>query len=122
MRFVVHEHFARTHHFDFRLEHAGVLKSWAIPKGPSTEPGVRRLAMQVEDHDLAFADFEGEIPEGQYGAGTIQVWDRGTYDLRTWTGERIEVTLHGSRLQGDFVLVRFRQRGEREWLMYKRSC
>lgn len=119
MRFVVHEHFARTHHFDFRLERAGVFKSWAVPKGPPTEPGVRRLAMQVEDHDLAFGDFEGEIPESEYGAGRIQIWDRGTYEVRTWTEERIEVVLHGTHLRGDFVLVRFRSKGEREWLLYK---
>lgn len=80
-RFVIQEHSARTLHFDFRLERDGVFKSWAIPKGLPERQGVRRLAIRVADHTLAFGDFEGTIPEGEYGAGNVEIWDRGTYEL-----------------------------------------
>jgi bifunctional non-homologous end joining protein LigD len=108
-------------HYDFRLERDGVFVSWAVPKGLPEEASVQRLAIRVEDHALAFGDFEGEIPEGQYGAGTIQVWDRGDYDLLAWSEERIEVRLHGQRYSGRYALVRFRRKGEREWLVSKTS-
>lgn len=88
-RFVVQEHHARTHHFDFRLEKDGVFKSWAVPKGLPTEPGVKRLAVEVEDHDLAFGDFEGTMPEGQYGGGAVTVWNRGEFTADEWLPDRI---------------------------------
>lgn len=117
-RFVVHEHHATRLHWDFRLEHDGVLKSWAIPKGPSMNPADKRLAIQVEDHSLEYGEFEGTIPEGRYGAGEVIIWDRGTFEPIGDLGEglhtgRIAFTLHGSRLTGEFSLVRL-SRGTRE--------
>lgn len=116
-RFVIQEHQARTHHFDFRLEKDGVLKSWAVPKGVPEAPGIRRLAIQVEDHPLEYGGFEGTIPSGQYGAGTVRIWDSGTYDLHEWTGDRIVFTLHGNHLRGTYSLLRFK--GENGWLLMK---
>jgi DNA ligase D-like protein (predicted 3'-phosphoesterase) len=120
VRFVVQEHYARSHHFDFRLEKDGVLKSWAVPKGLPERPGLKRLAVQVEDHPLDFGVFEGAIPEGEYGAGRITIWDRGTYELEEWTTDRIAFSLHGSRVDGRFALVRFKQGDARNWLLIKR--
>jgi bifunctional non-homologous end joining protein LigD len=119
--FVVHEHHARTHHFDFRLEKDGVLKSWAVPKGVPEESGVKRLAIQVEDHALEYGDFEGTIPAGEYGAGRVRIWDSGTYDLHDWTPDKIVFTLHGARLGGNYSLVRFKKGGEHGWLLMKRK-
>ncbi len=121
LRFVVQEHHARSHHFDFRLEKDGVYKSWAVPKGLPEVVGVKRLAVEVDDHDLAFGDFEGEIPAGQYGAGKVAIWDRGYYEPREWGTDRIEFMLYGQRLSGHYEMVRFRRAGEREWLVFKRS-
>ena len=126
--FVVQKHRATALHYDFRLEWEGVLLSWAVPKGPSLDPSVKRLAMQVEDHPIEYADFEGIIPEGEYGGGTVMVWDKGT-----WTPESPDVsaglkkgdlkfTLDGKKLEGSWVLVRtggHYQGGKRAWLLIK---
>jgi bifunctional non-homologous end joining protein LigD len=117
--FVVHEHHARTRHFDLRLEHEGVLASWAVPKGLPEKPGAKHLAIRTEDHAMEYLEFEGTIPEGEYGAGAVTVWDRGTYEPLKWEENRIEVILHGRRLQGKYVLVRFRRAGEGQWLVLK---
>jgi DNA ligase D-like protein (predicted 3'-phosphoesterase) len=117
--FVVQRHQARTLHYDFRLEKDGVLKSWAVPKGIPTQPGVRRLAIQVEDHSLAYGGFEGTIPPGEYGAGTVEIADCGTYQPHEWTDDKIVFTLHGQRLDGTYTLVRYRAKGEKEWLLFK---
>jgi DNA ligase D-like protein (predicted 3'-phosphoesterase) len=132
--FVVQKHRARTLHYDFRLEVDGVLKSWAVPKGPSVNPGDKRLAVLVEDHPLDYADFEGVIPEGEYGAGAVIVWDRGTYgNLKEEAGEgapvsmadaieagEVAVRLEGQKLRGGFALVRTRMGGNpKNWLLIK---
>ena len=117
--FVVQEHHSSHHHFDFRLEHEGVLASWAVPKGVPESPGEKRLAVRTEDHPLAYADFEGNIPEGEYGAGEVKIWDRGTFVLNTWEADRIEVVLHGNRLNGRYLLVRFKRAGENDWLLFR---
>lgn len=118
LRFVIQKHQATHLHYDFRLEMDGVLKSWAIPKEPPTKSGVKRLAVQVEDHALDYINFEGTIPEGMYGAGTVEIWDKGTYTLKTRKENKIEVTLQGSRLKGDYVLIRFRNKN---WLFFKKK-
>jgi bifunctional non-homologous end joining protein LigD len=121
--FVVQKHRATQLHYDFRLEVDGVLKSWAVPKGPSLDPKVRRLAMQVEDHPVDYAKFEGVIPEGEYGGGTVMVWDYGTYkpegDLTPSEALKkgdFKFTLEGEKLKGSWVLVRTRNR---QWLLIK---
>lgn len=128
LRFVVQKHHASRLHYDFRLEADGVLKSWAVPKGPSLNPVDRRLAMQVEDHPLDYRDFEGVIPAGNYGAGEVIVWDRGTYKLaegidptREIGAGKIKFILRGKKLTGIFTLVRMRPRdgSENAWLLIK---
>jgi bifunctional non-homologous end joining protein LigD len=118
-KFVVQEHHARTHHFDFRLEREGVYKSWAVPKGIPEGPGIKRLAVQVEDHDFSFGDFEGSIPEGQYGAGQVRIWDHGTYDPEEWTRQRIAFVLHGQLAHGHYQMIPFIRSGPRNWLLSK---
>jgi len=96
----------------------GVLKSWAVPKEPPSTPGVKRLAIQVEDHDLSYIDFEGTIPEGEYGAGSVEIWDKGTYILEARSENEIKFTLKGKRLVGGYVLLRLK---DRDWLLFKRK-
>ena len=115
-RFQVQEHHARRLHWDFRLELDGVLKSWAVPKGPPIEAGLKRLAVEVEDHPLSYFGFEGTIPEGEYGAGTVIVWDEGPFDLELREPRKYHVFLHGKKLKGDYRLIKFK---DRNWLMYK---
>jgi DNA ligase D-like protein (predicted 3'-phosphoesterase) len=128
-RFVIQKHDASTLHYDVRLAIEGALVSWAVPKGPSTDPSEKRLAQRTEDHPLSYADFEGVIPEGQYGAGTVLVWDRGPYrNLRaekdgasmraSLDGGKVEVWLDGEKLQGGYALIRIDDADDR-WLLIK---
>jgi bifunctional non-homologous end joining protein LigD len=114
--FVVQEHHARRLHYDFRLERDGVLVSWAVPKGVPEDPATNHLAVHTEDHPLAYAWFSGEIPRGEYGAGTVTIWDRGTYDTVKWTDREVKVVLHGRRLTGGYTV--FRTRGD-DWMMHR---
>jgi DNA ligase D-like protein (predicted 3'-phosphoesterase) len=116
-RFVIHKHQATHLHYDFRLEMDNVLKSWAIPKEPPTEPTIKRLAVQVEDHMLSYIDFEGTIPKGEYGAGKVEIWDKGTYTLKSRKDNKTVFTLHGSKLSGDYTLLRFKE--DKNWLLFK---
>lgn len=130
-RFVIQKHDASSLHYDFRLEAGGALKSWAVPKGPSTDPRERRMAMRTEDHPLDYIDFEGVIPEGNYGAGTVIVWDTGTYRNLTRRDGRevpveeaidsghVAVYLEGSKLRGGYALTRTGGEGRGRWLLVK---
>jgi DNA ligase D-like protein (predicted 3'-phosphoesterase) len=129
--FVIQKHAAHTMHYDFRLEVEGVLKSWAVPKGPSLNPKDKRLAVPTEDHPLEYADFEGTIPAGEYGAGTVMVWDYGTYrNLTEKKGAAIpiaqavphghlKVWLEGKKLKGGYALTRFKKEPDEAWLLVK---
>jgi DNA ligase D-like protein (predicted 3'-phosphoesterase)/DNA ligase D-like protein (predicted polymerase) len=120
-RFVIQKHAAKHLHYDFRLEVHGALKSWAVPKGVSTERGVRRLASATEDHPLEYLEFEGVIPEGQYGGGTVMVWDIGTYEIiegNYWKGN-LHISLKGKKLKGEWTLSRDRAKGETAWVLEK---
>ncbi|HEY1021526.1 MAG TPA: non-homologous end-joining DNA ligase, partial [Flavisolibacter sp.] len=137
LRFVVQKHDASSLHYDFRLEMDGVLKSWAVPKGPSVRPAEKRLAMLVEDHPYSYRNFEGVIPEGGYGAGTVIVWDEGTYEpadllgkkrkeqekelLRQLASGKVGFILHGQKLKGAFTLIRMKGRGENTWMLLKKK-
>src|SRR6187455_3449284 len=134
LSFVVQRHKASHLHYDFRLEMEGVLKSWAVPKGPSLNPADKRLAMLVEDHPYDYRTFEGIIPEGNYGAGTVIIWDEGTYEPIEEVGEKnaqevhllkafkagsIKIRMHGKKLKGEFALVRTRGMQDNSWLLIK---
>jgi DNA ligase D-like protein (predicted 3'-phosphoesterase) len=116
--YVVQKHHATHLHYDLRLEREGVLKSWAVPKEPPVEKGVKRLAVQVEDHPLEYAGFEGVIPEGEYGAGTVEIWDHGTYDTEMWKEDTITVHIKGEKLAGRYCLIQFKKQ-ENAWLLFK---
>ena len=117
--YVIQKHDASHLHYDLRLEMDGVLKSWAIPKEPPTEVGVRRLAVQVEDHPLSYASFEGIIPEGEYGAGTVQIWDRGRYKTVDRKEDKLVIEIDGKKLTGSYVLVRLKDK--KNWLFFKKK-
>ncbi|MFM2369898.1 MAG: hypothetical protein RL619_2211 [Bacteroidota bacterium] len=133
--FVVQKHAASNLHYDFRLEMDGVLKSWVIPKGPSMNPADKRLAIMVEDHPYDYQDFEGIIPDGNYGAGTVMIWDNGTYTLADEEGaENVEkklksdlekghlsFILNGKKLKGEFALVELKTKQENSWLLIKKN-
>lgn len=131
--FVIQRHAASRLHYDFRLEMEGVLKSWAVPKGPSLDPKDKRLAMMVEDHPYDYKDFEGNIPEGNYGAGQVEVWDSGTYEpleenskltdekelLKELHAGSLKFILHGKKLKGEFALVKMKNTEDHSWLLIK---
>lgn len=135
MIFVIQKHAASRLHYDLRLEMNGVLKSWAVPKGPSLDPSVKRLAIMVEDHPYDYRDFEGIIPEGQYGGGTVIVWDEGVYEpsekdfktikeqekylLKELESGSLKITLQGEKLKGEFALVHTKGMGDNSWLLIK---
>ena len=135
LEFVVHKHFASRLHYDLRLELDGVLKSWALPKGPTMNPKEKRLAVMVEDHPFEYGDFEGIIPEGNYGAGKVYIWDRGTYHSRNATGKdessrelheglangHITFILEGEILRGEFALVKLKKASPKDWLIIKKD-
>jgi len=117
-RFVVHKHRARSLHYDFRLEMGGVLRSWAVPKGPPLDIGVRRLAIQVEDHPIDYIDFAGDIPQGEYGAGNVEIWDKGELNLEKESADILEFSLRGKRLLGSYALI---HTDNRNWLFIRRK-
>ncbi|MBE7162722.1 MAG: ATP-dependent DNA ligase, partial [Williamsia herbipolensis] len=116
--FVIQEHHARRLHYDFRLEHDGVLVSWAVPKNLPTDPGQNRLALHTEDHPMDYADFAGDIPAGEYGGGHVEIWDRGTFETEKWRDDEVIVRLHGERIQGRYALIRT---GDKNWLAHLMS-
>ena len=117
--YVIQRHAASHLHFDLRLEMDGVLKSWAVPKEPPTESGVKRLAVQVEDHPVEYASFEGAIPEGEYGAGTVEIWDKGTYKLIDRKENKLIVDIGGAKLKGAYVLIRLKDK--KNWILFKKK-
>ena len=112
----MHKHQARTLHYDLRLELDGTLKSWAVPKGPPEASDVKRLAVAVDDHPLDYIDFRGVIPEGEYGAGKVEIWDKGTFELTKRTDTAIALVFHGKILEGDYRLIKTK---DKNWLIFK---
>ena len=117
--YVIQKHDASHLHFDLRLEMDGVLKSWAVPKQPPTTPGVKRLAVQVEDHPVGYANFEGTIPKGEYGAGTVEIWDKGSFSLLDRKDNKLIVEINGTKLKGAYVLIKLKQ--SKNWLFFKKK-
>ena len=120
-KFVVQKHVAKKLHFDFRMELDNVAKSWAIPKQPSNKAGIKRLAVQVPSHTISYMSFEGTIPKGQYGAGKVEIWDKGNYDLIDKKENKMVFRLNGKKLKGEFVLLKFKKAGENSWLFFKKK-
>ena len=120
-RFVIQKHNARALHYDFRLELDGVLKSWAIPKIPPKKAGLKRLAIEVDDHPLSYIDFEGRIEEGSYGSGTVKIWDKGDFEIESRRDYKIVFRLHGKELDGRYTLLKMapKGRGKNTWLLFK---
>jgi len=121
--YTIQKHRASHLHYDLRLEMNGVLKSWAIPKEPPMEKRIKRLAVMTEDHPIGYEKFHGEIPKGEYGAGKVEIWDKGTYELKTSNSKKIEVIIHGKKLKGNYVLVKtnYGKKPEKSWLFFKTS-
>jgi DNA ligase D-like protein (predicted 3'-phosphoesterase) len=117
--YLIHEHHASHLHWDLRLEMDGILKSWAVPKEPPTDSTVKRLAVMVEGHPLEYANFEGVIPEGQYGAGTVKIWDKGTFELIEKTEKGYVIKINGRKLKGIYVLFKFKP--PNNWLFFKKK-
>ena len=119
--YIIQKHNASHLHYDLRLEFDGVLKSWAIPKEPPTKTGVKRLAVAVADHEKSYAKFSGTIPDGVYGAGKVEIWDDGTYDLIEKDDKKIVVDIHGKKLSGEYILLKTKLEGKEEnWLFFKK--
>src|ERR1700760_1727170 len=120
-RFVVQQHPATRLHWALRLEHDGALASWAVPNGIPPDPAENRLAVRTEDHPLEYLEFEGDIPRGQYGAGTMRIWDRGTFDVHKWEERKVEVTFHGERLKGRYGLFPIGRDGDGkdDWMIHR---
>src|SRR5437763_7565412 len=119
-RFVVQEHHATRLHWDLRLEHDGALASWAIPNGIPPDPSENRLAVRTEDHPLEYLEFHGEIPKGQYGAGTMSIWDGGTFTTHKWEAKKVEVSFHGERLSGRYGLFQIgRNETSNDWMIHR---
>jgi bifunctional non-homologous end joining protein LigD len=116
--YVIQRHQATRLHYDMRLEIDGVLKSWAIPKTPPIEKGIKRLAVQTEDHSIDHANFEGDIPEGDYGAGSIEIWDKGTFKIEEREKDKLVIHINGKKLEGRYCLIRLRGQ-EKNWLFFK---
>ncbi|MDH7517538.1 MAG: DNA polymerase ligase N-terminal domain-containing protein [Candidatus Thermoplasmatota archaeon] len=116
--YVIQKHDATHLHYDLRLEMDGVLKSWAVPKTPPSKKGIKRLAIQTEDHSIEYADFEGVISDGSYGAGSVEIWDKGTYEIEELDGHKIVFHVYGKKLEGRYCLIRLRGQAK-NWLFFK---